>query len=239
MSIDWRLEHYPRLPSTQTALVERAVAGEPAGLVIVATEQTAGRGRGGRHWYSPPGNLYLSVLLRPGGAGREAPQWSLLAGLALAEAAAPLAKGRVSLKWPNDLLREGAKCAGILAETALAADGDIAWVALGIGVNLQHAPVIPNRPTTTLGEPAAPVDFAHRLLSRLDIWQRRAPVAGFGRVRATWMEFGPAPGEMISLRDGPSGARYLGLASDGALLVELGNERRAIHAGQILGAGEI
>ena len=64
-------------------------------------------------------------------------------------------------------------------------------------------------------------------------------MAGFGRVRATWMEFGPAPGEMISLRDGPSGARYLGLASDGALLVELGNERRAIHAGQILGAGEI
>lgn len=239
MSTTWRLERYGSLPSTQSVLVERAMLGEPAGLVLFADTQTSGRGRAGRVWHSPRGNLYLSVLLRPGGQGRDAPQWSLLAGVALAEAAAPLARGQLSLKWPNDLLIDGAKCAGILAEMALTPIGDIDWIALGIGVNLVHAPKLGQRPTATIGDAEAPEDFGSRLLNCLSRWERRFATEGFEPVRSAWMSIGPCRGTVIALRDGPANAHYLGLAPDGALLAEVAGQRRAFYAGELLGVGEL
>jgi len=238
VSVPWRLERHAHLPSTQTALLARAEAGEAAGLVILADRQSSGRGRADRAWHSPPGNLHVSILLRPTGPGRELPQWSLLAGVALAEAAEPLAAGHLALKWPNDLLRDGAKCAGILADAALSPDGRIAWVALGIGVNLAHAPTLPERPTVTVGRAMPPAAFLGRLLDRLGAWQASVAAVGFGPLRARWMELGPGLGDRLALRDGPAGARYLGLAEDGALLVEFAGARRAVHAGEVLSAGE-
>jgi BirA family transcriptional regulator, biotin operon repressor / biotin---[acetyl-CoA-carboxylase] ligase len=239
VSTTWRLERYPSLPSTQTVLVERASAGEPAGLVLLADTQTSGRGRAGRTWHSPAGNLSLSALLRPGGLARNAPQWSLLAGVALAEAAAPLAKGQLTLKWPNDLLIDGAKCGGILAEMALTPKGGVDWLVLGIGVNLLHAPSLGPRLTSTLGLVEAPVDFASRLLNCLSRWGERFATEGFEPVRSAWMAIGPRPGTVIHLRDGPANARYIGLAPDGALLTEIEGQRGLFHAGEMLGVGEI
>lgn len=236
----WRLEVHAALPSTSALLAQRAEAGEAEGLAILAREQTAGRGRAGRAWASPPGNLYLSVLLRPDGPAREAPQWSLLAGLALAEAAAGCLAdpAALRLKWPNDLLLHGAKCAGILAESALAPWGGIAWLTLGFGVNLAHAPALPDRPTAVLGGGGPPDAFAAGLLARLSHWRDLQRAEGFAPVRAAWRRFGPALGERITLRGLPGGGDFAGLAGDGSLLLDIDGTRRAIPAGEILSPGE-
>ncbi|NOG71158.1 biotin--[acetyl-CoA-carboxylase] ligase [Roseicella sp. DB1501] len=237
--VAWRLERYAALPSTADLLNARAEAGEAEGLAILADEQLAGRGRAGRGWTSPPGNLYLSVLLRPAGPAREAPQWSLLAAVALAEAASALVAdpGAVRLKWPNDLLVGGGKAAGILVESVLSATGGIAWLGLGFGVNLLHAPALPDRPTATLGGAERPERFAARLLARLGHWVGVQRQAGFAPVRTAWSRFGPDPGEAIAVRGLPEKGGFAGLAEDGSLLLDIGGRRRAIPAGEILSQG--
>jgi BirA family transcriptional regulator, biotin operon repressor / biotin---[acetyl-CoA-carboxylase] ligase len=234
----WRLEIHETLPSTSAALVARAEAGAAAGLALLAHRQTAGHGRQGRGWSSPAGNLHLSLLLRPSGPARELPQWSLLAGVALAEAAREVVPdpAAIRLKWPNDLLRDGAKCAGILADGALAPDGAVAWLVLGFGVNLVAAPPLPDRPTARLGAALLPEAFARRLLARLDHWRDALAAQGFAPIRAAWSAFGPAPGEAIAVRAGGGWrhGRFAGLAPDGGLLLEEGSMCHTIAAGEVL-----
>ncbi len=232
------MEVHAELGSTATLLRERAEAGEAEGLAILAREQTAGRGREGRPWRSPPGNLYLSALLRPAVPARQAPQWALLAAVALAEAAAELDAEPASLrlKWPNDLLRHGAKCAGILTETALAPDGTLAWLAYGIGVNLRHAPSLADRPTACLATTATPEEFAPCLLARLLHWRGTMLAEGFAPIRAAWLRRGPEPGAKLTLTAGPvTAGAFAGLAEDGALLLESGGTRHRILAGEVGG----
>jgi BirA family biotin operon repressor/biotin-[acetyl-CoA-carboxylase] ligase len=234
----WRLARFAELPSTSDHLIRLAEAGEPAGLAVLADRQVAGRGRAGRQWQSPPGNLYLSALLRPATPAREAPQWSLLAGVALWEAVAPLlpdAKG-LWLKWPNDLLLDGAKCAGILAETALGPEGRLAWLVLGIGVNLAMAPDVSGRRTAHLGAALAPAEFVPRLLARLAHWQAVQAAQGFAPVRAAWVAHGPEAGTPFALADGTAGA-YAGLDDDGGLLLRQadGSGTRRVTAGEPVG----
>ncbi len=235
----WRLAVHPELPSTADLVAERAAQGEAEGLAVLALRQTAGRGRAGRAWASPPGNLHLSVLLRPGTLAREAAQWSLLAGVALAEAAGALlaSPARLVLKWPNDLLLDGAKCAGILAESALGADARLAWLALGIGVNLAHAPSLPDRPTAHLGAAETPEVFATRLLHRLAAWRDVVADQGFAPVRQAWQQHSVPPGTHMTVRQpgGPLEGLYAGLAEDGSLLLHTENTTRRIIAGEVEG----
>jgi BirA family biotin operon repressor/biotin-[acetyl-CoA-carboxylase] ligase len=250
----WRLVIEESLPSTSESVIRLAEAGEPEGLALMARQQTAGRGRGGRAWTSPPGNLYVSILLRPRGAARESAQWSLLAGVVLAEAAAEIdpEPAALRLKWPNDLLRHGAKVAGILTNAALDRAGPggpetpLAWVVLGIGVNLATAPAMSDRPTATLGRGEAPEAFATRLLARLDHWRRVQAAQGFGPVRAAWEAHGPDRDAPLTVRNGPGDAaatlvgRYKGLAVDGSLLLDTGEPGgglRRIAAGEVVEEG--
>lgn len=145
----WRLETYARLASTSDLCRDRAQAGEAAGLAVRADEQTAGRGTQGRLWVSPPGNLYLSVLLRPRIPPREAPQIAPGVGALVAAALQPFAPAKLEVKWPNDVLLDGAKLAGILVESA-ASGASLDWLVIGIGANLATAPTLPDRPTATL-----------------------------------------------------------------------------------------
>lgn len=234
----WRLERHETLPGTSAALVTRAEAGAPEGLALLACRQTEGRGRQGRGWASPAGNLYLSVLLRPAAPARDLPQWSLLAGVALAEAARGTVPdpAALRLKWPNDLLRHGAKCAGILAESALAPDGAAAWLVLGFGVNIAAAPSLPDRPTACLGTMLPPEEVAARLLARLGHWRTVQSEQGFAPVRAAWLGLGPAPGEAMAARagDGWRHGHFAGLAPDGALLLEEAGICHTIAAGEVL-----
>ena len=128
----WRVEVVPTVGSTNAAVVERALAGEPAGLVVVAEEQTAGRGRLDRAWTSPPrAGLTLSALVRPGLPPARWPWLPLLTGLAVATAVRELAELDAVLKWPNDVLVGERKVCGVLAEMPLAGAA-----VLGIGLNV-------------------------------------------------------------------------------------------------------
>lgn len=222
----WWLEVHPELPSTSSHLIERARAGAPDGLAVIALRQTAGRGQAGRRWSDAPGNLALSLLIRPRHPAREAPQWSLLGGVALVEAARAVDPdpGALALRWPNDLLRHGAKCAGVLAESALSPEGGLAWLVLGFGVNLVHAPAVPGRATACLGRAEPPEAFAARLLDRVAAWRGIRNAEGFGAIREAWAVHGPARGQHIAARRGGGTVEglFAGLAEDGSLLLETG-----------------
>ncbi len=235
----WRLEVHPELSSTSTHLIALARDGAPDGSAVLALRQTAGRGQGGRCWSDAPGNLALSLLFRPRHPVREAPQWGLLGGVALAEAARAVdpEPGALCLRWPNDLLRHGAKCAGVLTESALSPEGGLAWLVLGFGVNLAHAPAVPGRSTARLGRAEPPEAFAARLLDRMSAWRRVRDADGFGPVREAWVALGPAPGQRIVARRGRHGTAeggFAGLGEDGSLLLATGQGVLRIAAGEVL-----
>jgi BirA family biotin operon repressor/biotin-[acetyl-CoA-carboxylase] ligase len=214
------IEIHQELASTQTAALAAARAGAPP-FAILAHRQTAGRGRAGRAWQAPPGNLNLSILLRPAPAPLLPAAWSLLAGVALFEAAAAHApRARLALKWPNDLLLDQAKLAGILIDSALTPSGLLDWVVIGIGVNLAHAPALPDRPTACLascGPAPSPEPFARALLPHLETWL----AAPFPAVRAAWLARAHPTGTRLRVQRGDEvieGA-FLGLTDDGRLML--------------------
>ncbi len=234
--MDWRLHRHAVLASTQELCIALARAGEPEGLAVLAGQQTAGRGSHGRQWQSPAGNLYLSALLRPRLPAAQGGRLALLAAVALADALAPYAP-RLVLKWPNDVLHEGAKLAGILTDSEAAPDGSLAWVIFGIGVNLAHAPDLPDRRSTCLGADApAPPDFAAALLERIAHWYGRLRAEGFAQVREAWLARAHAPGTRLRLMrpDGMIEGRFAGLAEDGRLLLADAAGRVQAH-----GSGEV
>lgn len=141
------VERLGSVDSTQTVATRAAAAGAPHGAVFVAEAQTAGRGRHGHAWASPPGaNLYLSLILRPPGTVAGLLPLTLAAALAGADAVAEATGLRPDIRWPNDLLLEGKKCAGILIETGSDAAGGIGAGAavLGLGVNVNQAEFPPD-----------------------------------------------------------------------------------------------
>lgn len=232
----WRLRSYESLASTSELCVALAQAGEPARLAVMAAQQTHGRGSRGRTWQTLPGNLALSVLLRPAGHSAQAGQWALLAAVALAEAiedAAPCAALRV--KWPNDVMLDGAKLGGILIDTALDGAGRLDWLVIGFGANLQSAPDLPRAVAAVPGAPGA-VPVASALLSRLDRWDRTRLLEGFAPVRRAWLDRGPAPGSAMRVRCGNTevGGAFAGLGDDGALLLQSGGRVRALPTGDVL-----
>ena len=201
-------------------------AAAPAGTIVWAREQTAGRGRRGRPWASPPGNLYCSVLLRPRPPRADWGQVSFVAAVALAEAVARAAPGvSPRLKWPNDVLVAGRKLAGILLE----ADGD-ALVA-GIGVNVASHP----DGATSLAREGATADVAALLTevaTALLDWLERWEAAGFAPVRAAWLERAVGLGGAVQVRlaDETLSGTFAALDEQGALVLDGG---RRISAGDV------
>lgn len=166
--------------------------GENGPLWVVAREQLGGRGRHGRVWHSPPGNLYASLMLVDPCAPDVAPQLGFVAGVALADAAnALLERDVVRLKWPNDLLHDGAKLSGILLEATRRNDGAFVCV-IGIGVNCaSHPPDLPYAATHLSGIAGRAIspDDLHPLLDRamtgwLARWDRGR---NFAAVRDAWL----------------------------------------------------
>ncbi len=238
---DWRLEVYDELPSTSDLVRARAEAGEPAGLAILARRQTQGRGSRGRAWSTPAGNLAISILLRPDLAVRDAACMSLLSGLALAEAvAAILPSGpTLALKWPNDLMLNGQKLAGILLDSHGDGQGRVAWLIPGIGVNLAYAPELPDRIAACLANhmPApAPEAFAPILLDRLAHWSDIHAASGFPPVRAAWLTHAQPPGSPMSLKLGAEllQGTFAGLDDDGSLMMAQNGAVRRYSTGEVL-----
>lgn len=238
----YRLHAFDRVGSTNDVARRLAEAGGPEGAVVSARVQTAGRGRHGRTWVSPPGNLYATVLLRPERAVAETSALSLVAGLALADALALLgaAPGRLKLKWPNDVLIDGAKVAGLLLESG--ADGTATdWVVVGSGVNLVSAPQGTSYPATSLAAAGlsglSPERVLGVYLERLDARYRAWRADGFGRLRGDWLGHALGIGEPIRLRlaEGEISGRFVDLTPGGALLLEdRDGGRRTVTAGDVV-----
>ena len=240
--MQFHLECHEVLESTSSTLKQRAEAGEAEGLAILARRQSAGRARQGRGWESPAGNLYLSALLRPAVVLREAPQWSFVAAVALAETLKPLLphEARLTLKWPNDLQLHGAKAAGILVETGVATNNALDWICIGIGVNIASKPSLPGRATSCLAEylpvPPSPEILAKALLQNLAQWHGTRLAQGFTPICHAWLGHGPAMGAAVSVkRDGAliEGA-FAGLSPEGALKLAKDSEVQLILAGEII-----
>lgn len=181
------LEVLERVPTTMARAAELGDAGAPEGATVVAEEQTAGRGRLGRPWVAPPGTaLLVSVLLRPALAPSDLWLVASLAGVSLVDAVGELAAGaprrpRAALKWPNDLLLDGRKAAGLLAEAGVHGDR-LGWVALGMGANVNQSPAdfppeVVGTATSLALATDAPVDRA----ALLGAWARRFE-AGYRRL---------------------------------------------------------
>ena len=214
--------------------------GDPGQLWIVARSQNAGRGRHGRHWGSPPGNLYASLLLVAPCEPALAPQLGFVAGLALHDAAAAatgLSHPTLALKWPNDLLIGGAKTSGLLLEGENRAGRFN--VVIGFGVNIASAPEGTPYPATHLAAHAAEATVERLLAALSDAWHRRfcawSLPGGFGPTRAAWLERAAYLGETITMRlpDGPLSGRFLGLDASGRLELETEGGRRLIDAGDL------
>ncbi len=222
-----------------------AAAGAPDGSVVWAREQSAGRGRYTRQWHSPPGNLYMSVVLRPHILPSRTAELGFIAALAVAETVqAFLPSGPPALlKWPNDVLVEGAKIAGILLEGQFTGM-QLAWVIAGIGINVTGAPANPAYATTSLADcgaddvPARAV--LEKLLDRLGAWRGMWHGSGFAPVRKAWMARAARLGEEITVRIGaePLAGVFRGIDQDGALLLETPQGTRRVTAGEVaFGAG--
>ncbi|MGA3487147.1 biotin--[acetyl-CoA-carboxylase] ligase [Micromonosporaceae bacterium DT55] len=255
-----RLELRAETGSTNADAARAARDGEPAGLVVVAERQTAGRGRQGRQWESPArAGLAVSVLLRPGlpepdrdwpAAPAAAYGWlPLLAGVALVEAVTRLAEIDAALKWPNDLLVGAAKCAGILAE-AVPDVGAAPAIVVGVGLNVtlraDELPVNPSGlPATSLqlaGAKATDRDPLLRALLRAfaswyDRWRLAGADAEACGLRRAYQERCDTIGRDVRVLL-PDGAQLTGAATgidaDGRLLVRTAAGERAVAAGDVL-----
>lgn len=235
--------------STNADLIHLARTGAEEGLWLRAERQTAGRGRLGRDWVSPVGNLHASTLVRLRATDPAAPTLALVAAVALEETvalflrdggtpASSSSSGRdgtgLRLKWPNDLLLDGAKLSGILLERAEDA------VVIGIGVNLAHHPDLPDRPTTSLAAHGATVDpamFLETLAESVARWLARWRTEGLAPVRQRWIDRAHPIGTALTVRLPDGGATdglFDGLDADGALILRLASgERRVIHAADV------
>jgi len=222
---------FRQLGSTLDAIHELAAQGAPAGTVVVAEEQTAGRGRDGRTWHSPAGGVWLGMLLRP--ARAELGVMSVRVGLAVADAVdAMLGRVETRLKWPNDVLLAEHKLAGILCEGRWHGE-TLQWLAVGVGMNVCNAiPAAVARRAVALEEwlPA---------VRRLDVLDRLVPaLAALASGEATLSERECAAFAARDWLEGrqlrsPAAGRARGLRADGALLVDLGAATIAVREGHV------
>jgi BirA family transcriptional regulator, biotin operon repressor / biotin---[acetyl-CoA-carboxylase] ligase len=233
---------YEELPSTNDRAKELAEEGALHGEVVIAESQTAGRGRRGRTWVSPPRkNLYLSAILRPDLPLQRVPEITLVASVALCEAIRA-AGVDASIKWPNDILCNGRKVAGILTE--IAADPDrVQWVVVGAGVNLnatkedlpEELREIATSVAVERGDPVPRALFTAALLARLETWLDRQDEEGFAPVRARWRELSGTLGREVRVATGDGD--LTGVAEDidaaGALLVRTAAGVQRVVAGDV------
>jgi BirA family biotin operon repressor/biotin-[acetyl-CoA-carboxylase] ligase len=226
-SAPFYVERHGRVESTNDLARARAEAGAPDGTLIVAAEQTKGRGRHGRPWHSPPGNFYSSLLLRPDMMLADVASLSLVIGLVALEAVEAVVGEELdlALKWPNDLLLGEAKLAGILLEGAAGPDGRCAWVVAGLGVNLRARPPSAAYRTISLAEAGLEVTPDAFLEAYLAALGRRLPAwreGGFAALRDDWLRRAVGLGRAIVLRSGEEvhRGRLADIGLDGSILVE-------------------
>jgi len=238
----YRLVALETCESTNSEAMRLAEQGAEDGTLVWARHQTKGRGRRGRSWQGLPGNLYFSLVLRPECSPQQAAQLGFVAAVALGDAIGSVAPPMIEVhfKWPNDVLLNGRKGAGILLESKIV-EGRLEWLVLGIGVNVAAYPPDLDPPATSLRFEGAPGDltavrlleaFAPHFMSRVDRWLED----GFAPIRKGWMNHAYGLGERIGvdLTAERIEGRFKDLDETGVLVVELPDGgTRSVAAGDV------
>jgi BirA family biotin operon repressor/biotin-[acetyl-CoA-carboxylase] ligase len=234
----YRLIARDEVGSTNDEARALIAAGAAAGAVVWAESQTAGRGRHGRDWSSPPGNLYCSIILRPPVVSAQLAEISFVAALATRDAVVEHLSPEIAvdLKWPNDVLAAGRKIAGILVEAEKLPDEAHSALIVGIGINIVSAPKEASYPATCMAAQGRAPRVA-RVLSgliaaldrRVDLWLR----GGFPTIRQEWMRHAHRVGAEITASSGISGV-FSGIDETGAIIiVSRSGDRRRLVSGSV------
>lgn len=235
---------FDTLDSTNSHALRLAPA-TPEPAWFLAMEQTAGKGRRARHWVSPKGNFHATLLLHPHEPAAQVALRSFAAALALRDALVELTNlpQAFMLKWPNDVLLNGGKLAGILLESTAAGRG-IAHLAIGTGVNLIAAPdasmveegaLIPVSLLQETGLRILPETFLNHLASAYARWEQTFTSQGFTPLRTAWLSHAARLGETIRARTGTSSqtGRFETIDDSGALILITAKGRQAIPAAEV------
>lgn len=239
----YHLLSYDSIDSTNEEARRLAEGGGSHGAVIWAKRQVAGRGRMGREWVSPEGNLYVSVLLQPAMPLEQCSQLSFVAALSVAEtleAIVPNAKD-IACKWPNDILLKGKKLAGILLESfANPAEPQKRWICVGVGINIDSSPEHVMYPATCLRNAGVELvsakivlsRFIHHFVHHYDTWCE----TGFKPIQKAWLKRAYNIGEPIEVMMGDDliTGVFETVDAEGKLIVKQGNGKlKAVHAGDV------
>ena len=236
-----------RVDSTNQEIKRLAAAGAHDGTLVWAGEQSAGRGRRGRSWHSPYGNLYFSLLLHPRCPASEAMQIGFVTAVALADTihAKLPPNTHVSCKWPNDVLVGGRKVAGILLESSTGEGNTLSWLAVGVGVNIGwHPPDHESQYSATSLKAAGaniaePGEMLEEFCQHFLIWYKAWTEIGFEKIREAWMERVHGLHQPISVRlecDTLEGV-FINVDESGALVLGQNGSQRLIVAGDVFPAG--
>jgi BirA family transcriptional regulator, biotin operon repressor / biotin---[acetyl-CoA-carboxylase] ligase len=224
--------------STNDHAKKLAKNGYPAFTVVWAHAQTQGKGRQGNTWLSLPGNLFMTMILRPDKNASVSGQLSFVCAVALAETMKEFLPQNVqiSLKWPNDLLLNGKKAAGILLESEMDGVRSVSWIVAGIGVNVAGAPegAVGFQDFGITGVEAGQVleKLSVRLKSLYDIWQKK----GFDPIRAEWLRYAHNIGATINVRlpKETFTGKFIGIDNAGALQLEMEDgSLRDVSSGEV------
>ena len=236
------MHYYPSVDSTNRVAKKLAYHGAADGAIVVAEEQQDGKGRLSKNFYSPRGKgIWFSIILRPNFLPHEAPQCTLMAAVAVAEAMKRF-NLKPEIKWPNDIMFDGRKLVGILTEMTCEI-GKIIYVVVGIGinVNISRFPEELRDVAASLsemnGEPLYRVEIFRALLEEFDKIYNEVNAAGFAEVFTRWREYNITLGKTVRVISAGDGKTFTGRAVDldaeGALIVETAQGRRTVYAGDV------
>lgn len=206
----WQIERHEEIDSTNRRALELARAGAPSGTVVVSSRQTSGCGRRSRHWHSPAGGLWFSLLLRPGVAPECTAAASLMAGVSVVSTLRRLyGRNDICLKWPNDILIGEKKIVGILAEMALDADGSVDFLVIGIGINVDLPPdtwtgELKDRAVslrTATGVVYAPDEVLREALTDMKIHVGDWEANGMSKILPAWLAMNNTIGREVIVKD--------------------------------------
>ena len=228
--------------STNEEAVRLASEGAPTGTLVWAKSQFKGKGRRGREWISPSGNLYLSLLLRPKLLLTQASQLSFVAAIAVFDTLCFMLPqtAKINMKWPNDILVDGKKIAGILLESSACGD-TLDWLVVGVGVNVATSPDKVSFPTTSLHESGNPHTSAEGVLEQFTVNFKRVmeewSKEGFSPVRKRWLKFAWCLGEKIEVKTEQElfQGSFTGLDETGAMILEISEgEKLTLTAADVI-----
>lgn len=214
------IRYFDQTDSTNLRAKAMAADGAPEGTLVIAEEQTQGRGRRGRNWFSPPGaGIYLSLIIRPGILPQEAPRFALLTAAAVAEAVREITLVETRIKWPNDILVGGRKLGGILTEISMEMD-KIEYMIVGMGININLAreafpPDLRELGTSLqmeLGRSLPRIPLARRILERFEETYEEYQRHGFASIRKRWQAFTDMIGRAVTVDT--MGRRFTGEVMD-------------------------